>query len=166
VTISPREAPLSRPLDSEPATIMTAGAPSAPALSDVPGADVPAASGPASEHEVLDQRMRAIAELSGGQIGHAVHVLRAAHARLQQAGASPSSLCQASLVLAVALAHWGHADEALLQGLDALARAREGDDRPGEHACVTFLAKLFEGTSHEAEAKKLRAKALVGAVHS
>jgi hypothetical protein len=54
-------------------------------------------------------------------------------------------------------------DEALLYGLDALARAREGNDKIGEQASVTFLAKLFEGISRDADATKLRAKAGVQA---
>ena len=122
----------------------------------------PSVAPPSSEHELLAERMRAIAELSHGQVAHAVLVLRQAHAKLADGAASQSALCQASLVLAVALAHAGQEEEAMLQGLDALARAREAKDKPGEQACVTFLAKIFEGTSQAPLAQKLRAKVAAG----
>jgi hypothetical protein len=173
--VSVREGPFSRPVDSEPPTIMRQGGEAPPSSGPATPPSAVASDEPVDEADagatrqrdsvpadvgVLEQRMRAIEELSKGQIAHAVHVLRAEHAKLEKAAASPSALCQASLVLGVALAHAGQNEEALLQGLDALARAREGEDTPGEHACVTFLARLFEGTSHEAYARGLRERAL------
>jgi hypothetical protein len=165
-------------VDSEPPTIMAGRAAARDAASPVSAhagngsrpLDLDALTGTGTEEElagapgVLAQRMRAITELSHGQIAHAVDLLRATHGKLQREASSPSTLCQASLVLGVALAHSGQTEEALLQGLDALARAREGRDEPGEHACVTFLTKLFDGTSHAAAAQKVRAATAAGKV--
>jgi hypothetical protein len=106
------------------------------------------------EHETLADRMHAMAQLSHGQIAHAVRALRRARGKLDHAG--PSARCQASLALAVALAHAGRPQEALLHGLDALARAREAKDSSGAQACMLFLAKLFEGVSRVDEAARLR----------
>jgi hypothetical protein len=110
------------------------------------------------EHDQYAERLRAMAHLSHGQIAHAVVALRRARARLEGATASASSRSQASLALAVALAHAGSTEEALLNGLDALARAREGKDPSAEKACVTFLAKLFDGVERGDEAQRLRDK--------
>jgi hypothetical protein len=158
----PPPSSLRRPVDSDPPTIARPP-PSGDILTldlDLPSSiEDPSVAGSPIDQGLLAERMRAISELSQGQIAHAVHMLRGAHAKLKEGGASQSSLCQASLVLGVALAQAGQNDEALLQGLDALARAREGGDLTGEHACITFLAKLFGGTSHEKGALQLRARA-------
>ena len=181
VSITEGPSPANEVRDSEPPTIATVGERGAPPSDVAPHVDMPgpgpigsfaealavpavspSVAPPSSEHELLAERMRAIAELSHGQVAHAVLVLRQAHAKLADGAASQSALCQASLVLAVALAHAGQEEEAMLQGLDALARAREAKDKPGEQACVTFLAKIFEGTSQAPLAQKLRAKVAAG----
>jgi len=110
------------------------------------------------ERAIIANRLRAMAHLSHGQIANAVLALRRMRAQVDQDGASASSRCQASLALGVALAHAGSVDDALLYGLEALARAREGEDENGEHACVMFLAKLFEGVGHAEAGAKLRGK--------
>jgi hypothetical protein len=71
----------------------------------------------------------------------ALPVLRRARADadLQSSG----QRCKASLALAVALSLAGRHDEALLEALDALARAREqGTARPFE-ACRALIARLY-----------------------
>jgi hypothetical protein len=108
------------------------------------------------EREKLAERMRAMADLSHGQTARAVLVLRRASDELEAEGASPAQRCQAALALSLGLAHAGHADEALLHALHALARAREGSDALGEKACVSFLVKLLQGVSREREADRLR----------
>jgi hypothetical protein len=46
------------------------------------------------------------------------------------------------LALGVALAAANRKEEALLEALDALARAREAKDERGERACLMFLSQL------------------------
>jgi hypothetical protein len=59
---------------------------------------------------------------------------------------SPADRCRTSLALALALSMAGRHDEALLEALDALARAREqGTSEPFE-ACRALLAKLYGQT--------------------
>ena len=55
-----------------------------------------------------------------------------------------------------ALSNSGRPDEALLEGLDALARAREAGDRRAQAACLAFLAKLFTRVGHEHGAARLQ----------
>lgn len=63
--------------------------------------------------------------------------------------------CQAALALALAQQTAGRPDEALLEGLDALARAREARDSRAQAACLAFLAKLFARVGAAAGAKKI-----------
>src|SRR5262249_23838173 len=75
------------------------------------------------------ERMEAIVRLARGDVGEALRALRAARAELD-ASASAAQRCQASLALGFALAVAHRPDDALLEGLDALSRAREsGDDK-------------------------------------
>ena len=106
------------------------------------------------EHDALADRMRAMARLSGGQIGEALRALR--RSRRQAEDEPPVVRCQASLALAFALSSAGRPDEALLEGLDALARAREAGDRRAQAACLAFLAKLFTRVGHEEGAARLQ----------
>ncbi len=108
------------------------------------------------EHDALADRMRAMARLSRGQIGDALRSLR--QTRMLAAAEPPTVRCQASLALAFALALAGRPDDALLEGLDALARAREGGDRKAQGACLAFLAKLFARVGYEQGASKLTAE--------
>lgn len=73
----------------------------------------------------------------------AIADLRRARARAEEAG--PSVRCQASLALAVTLSIAGRVEDALLEGLDALASARVAEDTKAIHACLAFLAKLYAG---------------------
>ena len=93
------------------------------------------------EHDALADRMRAMARLSRGQIEDAIRALR--QSRAIATSEPPQVQCQASLALAFALATAGQPDDALLEGLDALARAREARDSRAQAACLAFLAKLF-----------------------
>jgi hypothetical protein len=93
------------------------------------------------EHDALADRMRAMARLSRGQIEDAIRALR--QSRMIATSEPPAVQCQASLALAFALATAGQPDDALLEGLDALARAREANDSRAQAACLAFLAKLF-----------------------
>jgi hypothetical protein len=101
------------------------------------------------------ERMQAIVRLARGDVGEALRVLRAARAELD-ASASAAQRCQASLALGFALAVAHRPDEALLEALDALSRARESGDEKGAHACLAFLAKLYASVERGDDAARLR----------
>ncbi len=105
------------------------------------------------ENDGFAERMRAIARLSRGKVGDALRALETA--RRSAEGAPAAKRCQASLALAVGLAFAGRSDEALLEAMDALARAREGGDAKAEGACLAFLAKLYRSVDRPDEAKRL-----------
>jgi hypothetical protein len=108
------------------------------------------------EHDVLADRMRAMARLSRGQIEEAIRALR--QSRMLSTNEPPGVQCQSSLALAFALATAGQPDEALLEGLDALARAREAKDSRAQAACLAFLAKLFARVGAAGGAMKIGAQ--------
>jgi hypothetical protein len=68
----------------------------------------------------------------------------------------PSARCQAALALALALASAGRPEEALLDTLDALARAREAQDPKALRACTALLVKLYMAAGRTEEAAALR----------
>ena len=107
------------------------------------------------EHGRFAERMQAIVRLARGDVGDALRALRSARAELD-ANAPPMERCQASLALGVALAVAGRPDEALLEALDALARAREQGDDKGGSACLAFLSKLFATVDRPEDANRLR----------
>ena len=108
------------------------------------------------EHDALADRMRAMARLSRGQIEDAIRALRQSRA---VAMSEPAGVqCQAALALAFALATAGQPDDALLEGLDALARAREQNDSRAQAACLAFLAKLFARVGASGGAMKIGQK--------
>jgi hypothetical protein len=108
------------------------------------------------EHEALADRMRALARLSRGQIDEAIRALR--QSRAITASEPAAVQCQAALALAFALQTAGQPDEALLEGLDALARARAARDSRAQAACLAFLAKLFARVGAARGAMKIGAQ--------
>ena len=96
------------------------------------------------EKDALAERMRAMARLARGRVGDALRALREARKYAEEDG-TPQARCQASLALGVGLAFAGRVDDALLEGMDALARAREAGDAQAEQACLAFLQRLFSG---------------------
>ncbi|MBX3212285.1 MAG: hypothetical protein KF850_09655 [Labilithrix sp.] len=106
------------------------------------------------EDPAFTERMRAMARLGRGDIGDALRVLRRSRAELDPT--DHRRRCQASLALGVALSGAGRPEEALLEAMDALARARQIADERGAKACLAFLAKLYTSVSREAEAELLR----------
>lgn len=68
----------------------------------------------------------------------------------------PAARCQAALALAMTLAIAGRPEEALLEALDALARAREAQDAKAVGACMALLAKLYSSAGRGGEAAALR----------
>jgi hypothetical protein len=84
----------------------------------------------------------------------AIAELRRERARVEDGGTS-SSRCQAALALAMTLAIAGRAEDALLEALDALARAREAADPKAIDACTALLAKLYSSAGRQSEASAL-----------
>jgi hypothetical protein len=113
--------------------------------------------GATGEHPLLADRMRAMARLSRGEIGDALRVLKRARASLPKEASALR--CQTSLALGMALAVAGRSEEALLEGLDALSRARQAQDGRGTAACIAFLAKLFASVDRADDAARLRMSA-------
>jgi hypothetical protein len=105
------------------------------------------------EKDNFAERMRAMARLSSGRVGDALRALGTA--RKNADATTPTKRCQAALALAVGFAFAGRTDEALLEGLDALARAREGKDDRAARACLAFLAKLYTSVGRTADATHL-----------
>jgi len=71
-------------------------------------------------------------------------------------GGPPSERCRASLGLAMALAMLSRPEDALMEALDALARAREDGDPKGLAACYALLAKLYAAVGKIDAAAELR----------
>jgi hypothetical protein len=113
--------------------------------------------GATGEHQLLADRMRAMARLSRGEIGDALRVLKRARASLPKEASALR--CQTSLALGMALAVAGRSEEALLEGMDALSRARQASDGRGTTACLAFLAKLFASVDRADDAARLRMSA-------
>jgi hypothetical protein len=82
--------------------------------------------------------------LRRGATADALRRLRAA----TLAAKEPAARARARLAYGVALAGAGRAESALLEALEALARAREAGDAHGEHACALFLARLSAASGH------------------
>jgi hypothetical protein len=96
----------------------------------------------ARAHEANEaaDRLEAIAELAEGKSGEALRRLRRAKEKAQTD--ESSARCRAALALGLALAAAGRPYEAALEGLYAVARAREGKDERGERACSRFLSQV------------------------
>jgi hypothetical protein len=113
---------------------------------------------PASEERTgtrIAERVRKLAR--GDQDTDAIEALaELRRARAAAEGSPPAARCQAALALAMTLAIAGRPEEALLEALDALARAREAQDTKAVGACMALLAKLYSGVGRSGEATALR----------
>lgn len=98
------------------------------------------------QRERLLNRMRAIVALERGDKGEALAVLRDACANEEACSLLEQS--RSHLALAVGLAQTGRPLESLVEGLEALARARKAVDMRAEKACVAFLRKVYTATGH------------------
>lgn len=99
--------------------------------------------------EEVVNRLSGFAALRRGATAEALRKLRAA----AEADQLPAQRARARLAFSVALASAGRGEAALLEALDALARAREAADATGEVACARFLARLCAATGHLGAAK-------------
>ncbi len=103
----------------------------------------------------LADRVRRLAQ--GDQSTDAIEALaELRRARVRAEPGPPAARCQASLALAMTLAIAGRPEEALLEAVDALARAREAQDPKAVGACMALLAKLYAGAGRAGEAAALR----------
>jgi hypothetical protein len=110
-------------------------------------------SAPPTSSPLLDRvRRLALGEGSADAV-EALGELRRARAAAE--GGPPAARCQAALALAMTLAIANRPEEALLEGLDALARAREAQDAKAIGACMALLAKLYAAAGHGDEASAL-----------
>lgn len=106
-------------------------------------------------HNVLADRLDAMASLVRGHTGEALRRLRDAKARAGQL--TLSEQCRASLALSVAIAAAGRPTDALLEVLEGLAKARRAGDVRGERACAKFLAQLAYKAGHADVAQRWQA---------
>jgi hypothetical protein len=117
-------------------------------------AEVRAAAARAAHHAggsaALEERIRKMTHVR--RAPDALRALRRTRADAEGADAQ----CHASLALAVALGLAGRAEEALLEGMDALARARESGDEKATKACLALLSKLYLGAGRASDAEALR----------
>src|ERR1700690_3534125 len=106
-------------------------------------------------HETLTATIRKLAQgAESAGVVDSLAVLK--HARARAEGGPPSVRCRASLALALTLSVAGRAEEALFEGLDALARAREAHDSKATGACIALLAKVYAGAGPGEAATPLR----------
>lgn len=110
-------------------------------------------SGESGNGDGFAERVRALSRLKRGEIGDALRVLRRVR---HSPDAGPSARCQTALALGIAYAASSRFEESLLEGLTALARAREAGDPRGIHASLAFLARLYQAMSRTEEATQLR----------
>lgn len=115
------------------------------------------------EHGHLAERLAGFVALRRGATADALRRLRAA----TEAAREPAKKARARLAYGVALAGAGRNELALLEALEALARAREAHDMHGEHACALFLARLSAAGGHaDAAAVWARVAARAEAAHA
>jgi hypothetical protein len=96
------------------------------------------------EHGELVERMSGFVALRRRASAVAPRRLRSAAEAVNE----PAQRARARLAYGVALASAGRTESALLEALEALARAREAADSHGEHACALFLARLSAAAGH------------------
>lgn len=107
---------------------------------------------PARSSEATTSVRRLLQTASVASAVDALPVLR--RARTDASLRSPAERCRTSLALALALSMAGRQDEALLEALDALARAREQGTWRSFEACRALIARLYARSGH-AEAASL-----------
>ncbi len=127
-----------------------------PSRTDEEAAPARAAAGVgASRSALLAEHVRALKEYDTSGFGvEALTDLRRTRALAE--GGSPSARCQAAMALSMTLCLAGRSEEALLEGLDALARAREAQDPRAIDASLALLAKLYASAGYGDAAAALR----------
>jgi hypothetical protein len=107
-----------------------------------PGSGDEVVSGAQEPGAPLVDRVRAlVGREPNGRAVETLADLRRTRARAE--GGPASARCQAALALSMTLCIAGRTEEALLEGLDALARSREAQDPRAIGACLALLSKLY-----------------------
>jgi len=107
-----------------------------------PGSGDEVAAGSTPSRPPLADRVRAlVGHEQTGQAVEALADLRRSRARAE--GGPAAARCQVALALSMTLCLAGRNEEALLEGLDALARSREAQDPRAVSACLALLSKLY-----------------------
>jgi hypothetical protein len=107
-----------------------------------PGSGNEVVAGPQPTGPPLADRVRAlVGQEPSGRAVETLADLRRSRARAE--GGPAAARCQAALALSMTLCIAGRSEEALLEGLDALARSREAQDPRAISACLALLAKLY-----------------------
>jgi hypothetical protein len=152
-TSMPPSAPPSVKVDTEPppsgVAPVESGPEAAPAeVEAVPVVDEAVPVAPEPPESVSEAKSAGSERLQGlrGDPAESIRRLRAAAEEARRSGSRDR--CRAALALAVALAAGNQQEEALLETLGALARAREMQDGKGERACLLFLSKLAATAGH------------------
>lgn len=101
----------------------------------------------ADSHETLANRLDALGQLVKGNVGEALRRLRDAKATSKNQGSREQ--CRAALALGIGLAAAGRENDALLEVLDGLARARSARDTRGERACARFLVNVAKRSGRD-----------------
>lgn len=98
------------------------------------------------EHDELVERITSLVQLGRGARSEALHRLREA---AYDPTLAPTKKARAILAYAVGLASAGRVENAVLQALVALARARELHDGAGAQACARFLERVTRGAGQD-----------------
>jgi hypothetical protein len=105
----------------------------------------------------VDRVRELVEQERGGRAAETLADLRRSRARVD--GGSPSAQCHAALALSMGLLMAGRAEEALLDAMDALARAREAHEPRAIGACLAVLAKVYASAGFVEAASALRGSA-------
>lgn len=108
---------------------------------------------PTGAHSGVVERLQGILAVTRGEKLEGLRKLRLA----ADGETRPEMKTRARLAYAVALGAAGRAEPALLEGLLALASAREVDDHQGAKACARFLSQLSIAAGHKNAAEKWQA---------
>jgi hypothetical protein len=153
IEFSAEELSTAEVLEIVEASVAVVGPPGSP--SGTGGSASEPAGALARERSQTMNRVRTL--VGGGHSGEAGEILAdLRRLRASVEDAPPSTRCQAALALAMTLAIVGRPEEALLDTLDALARARETQDPKALSACTALLVKLYTAAGRSEEAAALR----------
>ncbi|MDP9148680.1 MAG: hypothetical protein M3O36_01860 [Myxococcota bacterium] len=113
--------------------------------------------GDAPQRGALAECLRRLARGECGTEGvDTLSQLRLARDRAE--GASAAARCQVAIALAMALFLAGRPEDALLEALDALARAHEAEAPRAKAACLALLSKLYAAVGMAEVAIRLHAQ--------
>jgi hypothetical protein len=115
---------------------------------------------PGGDGNGVAARLRAIASLARGATSEALAALKEGVETAEHA--PPAARSRALLAYGIALAVAGRHTEALFAALEALARAREGNEPQGARACARFLTRLARAAGYREAAAEWQRVAAEG----